>query len=258
MPEVPLPAAPIPAAPDAGRHGSGGAHRAPALAALIAAVVGLLALAGCGSGGRGGQCRRLRQAAGRRRRELLGQHRRQLGGEEVRCRASSYNPEHRSAQLRADGQDARTMAGAQLAIVNGIGYDDWASKLLAASPRKGDRAERRATCWACMPATTRTRWYFPADVHAVIGQIVADYDRSAGDARLLRGREARLRNRRSGTLRRAAPGDPRAVRGRAGRLQREHLSRPRRKSRAEAGDALQLRQGGSRGRGSDRAGQAHG
>ena len=33
--------------------------------------------------------------------------------------------------------DARTMAGAQLAIVNGIGYDPWADKLLAANPVKG-------------------------------------------------------------------------------------------------------------------------
>ena len=33
--------------------------------------------------------------------------------------------------------DARTLAGAQMAIVNGIGYDPWAAKLLAANPVHG-------------------------------------------------------------------------------------------------------------------------
>jgi len=47
-----------------------------------------------------------------------------------RCRASSSTPPQ-TAQLRTDPQDARTIAGAQMAIVNGIGYDNWISKFSA-------------------------------------------------------------------------------------------------------------------------------
>ena len=183
MPEVPLPAAPIPAAPDAGRHGSGGAHRAPALAALIAAVVGLLALAGCGSAGEAGS------AAGSGPLQVVaaenfwGSIAAQLGGGEVRVQSIISNPNTDPHSYEPTAQDARTMAGARLAIVNGVGYDEWASKLLAASPAEGRVVLNVGDLLRLKDGDNPHRWYFPANVFAVVRQIVADYDRLRPSAR---------------------------------------------------------------------------
>ena len=47
--------------------------------------------------------------------------------------------------------DARTMAGAQLAIVNGIGYDNWALEAARGQPggrrRRPGGAECGRSCW---------------------------------------------------------------------------------------------------------------
>ena len=47
------------------------------------------------------------------------------------------NPAADPHDYEPTSEDARTMAGAQMSIVNGIGYDEWASKLLAANPDSG-------------------------------------------------------------------------------------------------------------------------
>ncbi len=68
------------------------------------------------------------------------------------------------------------MAGAQLAIVNGIGYDEWASRLLAAD--EGERVTLNVGGLLGMTSGENPhQWYSPAHVHAVIEAIVADYER---------------------------------------------------------------------------------
>ena len=52
----------------------------------------------------------------------------------MQVRSIIVNPDTDPHSYEPTAEDARTMAGAQLAIVNGVGYDDWASKLLAANP----------------------------------------------------------------------------------------------------------------------------
>jgi zinc/manganese transport system substrate-binding protein len=71
--------------------------------------------------------------------------------------------------------DARTMAGAQLAIVNGVGYDPWAGKLLAANPVHGRVVLTVGDLVGVKPGGNPHRWYSPSDVHAVIRQITRDY-----------------------------------------------------------------------------------
>src|SRR5436309_1206875 len=61
----------------------------------------------------------------------------QLGGDRVHVTNVISSPAADPHDYEPTAADARTMAGAQLAIVNGIGYDPWAGKLLAASPAKG-------------------------------------------------------------------------------------------------------------------------
>ena len=61
----------------------------------------------------------------------------QLGGAKVDVQSIIVNPDTDPHSYEPTAQDARTIAGAQLAIVNGVGYDNWAQKLLEASPRSG-------------------------------------------------------------------------------------------------------------------------
>src|SRR3954463_6601260 len=61
----------------------------------------------------------------------------QLGGDRVHVTSVITSPATDPHDYEPTAGDARTMAGAKLAIVNGIGYDPWAGKLLSASPAKG-------------------------------------------------------------------------------------------------------------------------
>ena len=56
----------------------------------------------------------------------------QLGGNRVHVTSIVTSPATDPHSYEPTAADARTLAGAQLAIVNGIGYDPWAPKLLAA------------------------------------------------------------------------------------------------------------------------------
>ncbi len=101
----------------------------------------------------------------------------QLGGERVQVRSIIVNPGTDPHSYEPTAQDARTMAGARLAIVNGVGYDEWASKLLAASPLSGRAVLNVGALLGLHDGENPHRWYFPADVYTVVNQIIADYDR---------------------------------------------------------------------------------
>jgi zinc/manganese transport system substrate-binding protein len=58
----------------------------------------------------------------------------QLGGSHVKVTSIINNPDADPHDYEPTAADARTVAGAQYTIVNGIGYDTWADKLLAANP----------------------------------------------------------------------------------------------------------------------------
>ena len=69
---------------------------------------------------------------------------RQLGGTHASVQSIITNPAQDPHSYEPTSGDARTMATAQLAIVNGVGYDPWAPKLLAANPVQGrDILDRR-------------------------------------------------------------------------------------------------------------------
>src|SRR5206468_8208146 len=61
----------------------------------------------------------------------------QLGANRVHVTSVITSPATDPHDYEPTAADARTMAGAQLAIVNGIGYDSWADKLIAANPVSG-------------------------------------------------------------------------------------------------------------------------
>jgi len=101
----------------------------------------------------------------------------QLGGEGVDVQSIIVNPNTDPHSYEPTAANARTMAEAQMAIVNGIGYDEWASHLLAADSLSGRAVLDVGGLLGYKPGDNPHQWYSPTHVHAVLGQIVADYDK---------------------------------------------------------------------------------
>lgn len=101
----------------------------------------------------------------------------QLGGAKAEVQSIVVNPATDPHSYEPTAEDARAVAGSQMAIVNGIGYDEWASRLLAASP-SGERLVLDVGSLLGLKAGDNPhQWYSPSHVHVVIDQIVADYDK---------------------------------------------------------------------------------
>jgi len=100
----------------------------------------------------------------------------QLAGEKGSVQSIIVNPSTDPHSYQPTASDARTMAGAEIAIVNGAGYDEWAQQLLQASPLRGREILNVGALLKLAPGANPHRWYFPADVRVVIDRIVADYD----------------------------------------------------------------------------------
>ncbi|MEU2715496.1 zinc ABC transporter substrate-binding protein [Streptomyces sp. NPDC007205] len=99
----------------------------------------------------------------------------QLGGSHVKVTSIINNPDADPHDYEPTAADARTVAGAQYTIVNGIGYDAWADKLLAANPGSGRTQLKVGDLVGIKPGGNPHRWYSPDNVHQVIEKITADY-----------------------------------------------------------------------------------
>jgi zinc/manganese transport system substrate-binding protein len=137
-------------------------------------------VAGCGSGGSadgarsGGSASRLRVVAAE---NFWGSVAMQLGGAKADVHSIIVNPGTDPHSYEPTPEDARALAGAQLAIVNGVAYDGWASKLLDANPEGGRVVLNVGDLLGLAQGENPHRWYFPADVRRVIAAITADYER---------------------------------------------------------------------------------
>ncbi|MEU6506208.1 zinc ABC transporter substrate-binding protein [Streptomyces sp. NPDC046942] len=102
----------------------------------------------------------------------------QLGGSHVKVDSIITNPDTDPHDYEPTAADARTVAGAQYAIVNGIGYDAWADKLLASNPGSGRTELKVGDLVGIKPGGNPHRWYSPDNVHQVIEKITADYKKA--------------------------------------------------------------------------------
>ena len=166
----------------------------PAVLALCALVAVLVA--GCGgsgsdstASGSGGSGGKLRVVAAE---DFWGSIAEQLGGDKVEVTNIITNPAADPHDYEPTAEDAKTMAGAEMSIVNGIGYDEWASKLLAANPVEGRTELTVGDVVGLSNGDNPHQWYSPESVHAVIDQIVADYKEAlpGNDAYFDEGKEA--------------------------------------------------------------------
>ncbi len=101
----------------------------------------------------------------------------QLAGDKATVRSVIVNPNTDPHSYEPTAQDERTVATANLAIVNGIGYDKWMSQALSANPVSGRVVLTVGDLLGLREGDNPHQWYSPASVYKVIDQIVADYDK---------------------------------------------------------------------------------
>jgi zinc/manganese transport system substrate-binding protein len=135
------------------------------LAPLVAAC-----LAGCGSLPAAAATHGVRVVAAE---NFWGSIARQLGGTHASVQSIITNPAQDPHSYEPTSADARTMAEAQLAIVNGVGYDPWAPKLLAANPVDGRDTLTVGNLFGLEAGQNPHRWYDSSEVVRVAGAISA-------------------------------------------------------------------------------------
>ncbi|HEX4223854.1 MAG TPA: zinc ABC transporter substrate-binding protein [Pseudonocardiaceae bacterium] len=99
----------------------------------------------------------------------------QLGGDHATVTSIITNPDTDPHDYDATPADGRTIAGAQFVIVNGVGYDPWAPKLLAGNANPNRTVLTVGQLVGIPDGGNPHRWYSPTNVHQVIEQIAADY-----------------------------------------------------------------------------------
>jgi zinc/manganese transport system substrate-binding protein len=103
----------------------------------------------------------------------------QLGGSHVAETSIITNPTTDPHAYEPTPADARTIAGAQLFIQNGIGYDvAWAPKLLAANPSSARAVITVGDVVGLKDGDNPHQWYSHASVYKVIDAITAAYQKA--------------------------------------------------------------------------------
>jgi zinc/manganese transport system substrate-binding protein len=147
-------------------------RRAGATGALL--LLALFALTGCGgSGSTPGEEGKLNVVAAE---DFWGSIAEGVGGDRVAVTDIITNPAADPHDYEPTAEDGRALAGAQVSIVNGIGYDEWASKLLAAN-EDGSRVEVDVgDVLGLKSGDNPHQWYSPESVEAVTAALVAAFE----------------------------------------------------------------------------------
>jgi len=101
----------------------------------------------------------------------------QIAGNEASVQSIITNPAQDPHSYEPTANDARVLATSQLAIVNGVGYDPWAPKLLAADPDSSRIVLDVGKVFGLHDGDNPHRWYDPADVDTVARTIATDLAR---------------------------------------------------------------------------------
>ena len=99
----------------------------------------------------------------------------QIGGQYVHVAAVESNPNTDPHAFEASASVASELAAAGLVVVNGLGYDHWAQKMLAASPNANRNLIEVQTLLNLPDSTPNPHlWYDPKTMPAVAKQIADD------------------------------------------------------------------------------------
>jgi zinc/manganese transport system substrate-binding protein len=97
----------------------------------------------------------------------------QLGGDRVRAVSIISNPNTDPHDYEPSPRDANLIERCRVFVENGVGYDSWAAKALAASPSPGRRVIDVGTLTGTPSDGNPHRWYSPADVERVADAVTA-------------------------------------------------------------------------------------
>ena len=98
-----------------------------------------------------------------------------LGGPAVHVTSIISSPAVDPHSYEPEAADARAVAGAKVVIVNGLGYDTWASQLVAADGASGQRRLNVGGLLGLRGGTNPHRWYDPSDVVRVADAMTAAF-----------------------------------------------------------------------------------
>jgi zinc/manganese transport system substrate-binding protein len=98
----------------------------------------------------------------------------QIGGSDVRVLSILKNPDQDPHMFEVSPSTARAVAGAKLVVYNGVDYDPWMDKLLAASPSPDRKVIRAADLMHKQSGDNPHLWYDPATMIAVAQAIEAE------------------------------------------------------------------------------------
>jgi zinc/manganese transport system substrate-binding protein len=102
----------------------------------------------------------------------------QLGGDRVTVQSIVRSPAIDPHGYEPTPSDARKLATADVAVVNGIGYDRWASQLLAANPSSGRVVVDAGKVLGLGDGANPHQWYSPTAVRRLVEAITAAYRRA--------------------------------------------------------------------------------
>jgi zinc/manganese transport system substrate-binding protein len=99
----------------------------------------------------------------------------QLGGTKASVQSVVSDPNADPHEYESNTNDARAIADAGFVILNGAGYDDWATKLLSANPSSHRTVLVAADLLRKKAGDNPHFWYNPGYVTRMADQITADY-----------------------------------------------------------------------------------
>ncbi len=150
-------------------------------ARVTAALVGAVTLVGCatapppGSAG-AAQGRPIVVVAAE---NVWGSIAAQVGGARVEVTSLVDSPSADPHDYEPTPADARAVASADVVVVNGLGYDTWASRLVAADGSPGQVLVDVGDVVGAKDGDNPHRWYDPHDVDLVADALVRSYRRLA-------------------------------------------------------------------------------
>lgn len=102
----------------------------------------------------------------------------QLGGDRIQETNIIVNPDTDPHSYEPSTADARAVANAKIVIENGIGYDAWADKMIAANPNSQRAVVNVGRTVGVADGDNPHQWYSPGSVTRVADAITAAYKKA--------------------------------------------------------------------------------
>lgn len=147
-------------------------HPRTALRAFLAAAIVALLLTGCG--GTGSSSAATGEVTVVAAENFWGSISSQLAGGHSSVQSIITNPAQDPHSYEPTPADARSLATARLVIANGIGYDPWVQRLIAANPASNRIVLTVGGLLGLHAGQNPHRWYDPTDVEAVAHAITSN------------------------------------------------------------------------------------